>query len=124
MKPWLDLKPRASLVRNAARAVALLDAGHGGAGLAPATVSWARKVAAGERLSITKVLEASAWLKRHGPNRASAAARRDPTSPAAVAWRAWFCDPSIPWSRRRDDPAAAWILDTARKIREAMEPAR
>jgi len=64
------------------------------------------------------------WLDLKPRANPRPAARRDPESPAAVAWGLWFCDPSIPWSRRKDDPAANWILDTAAKIRAAMEPVR
>lgn len=93
------------------RGVALVDAGHGGAGLRPETVAWARRLADGAAIDEDKARRMRAWLRRHGPAKAEGARRlRDPESPAAVAWLLWGADPSIPYRRSGwADPVGPWV---------------
>lgn len=113
----MGYSPSSAMVSNAKRALALINAGHAGAGMRPETIAWVRKVARGEALTPAKILKARAWLRRHGPSVAEGRRRVvDPTSPAAVAWLAWFADPAISW--RADpsvssDPAVRWIEQKA-----------
>lgn len=51
------------------RGLALVDAGRGGEGLRPATIAWARRLAAGEAPTPEKVRDAVAWLARHQASR-------------------------------------------------------
>lgn len=92
------------------RGVALYDAGHGGKGLRPETVAWARKLAAGSAVTVAKARKMKAWFARHGVAVAESKRRADSTSPAAVAWLLWGGNPSVPYRRSGwRDPVAAWI---------------
>lgn len=74
-----------SVVRRAlVRGLELLDAGHGGRGLDPATVRGARALARGASCTRAKASKAVRWFQRnrrfaHAPAR----------SPAGVAWLLW-----------------------------------
>lgn len=108
----MSLTTPPSYVRAAfRRGVALVDAGHGGAGLRPETVAWARRLANGAAITEDKARRMRAWLRRHGPAKAEGARRlRDPFSPAAVAWLLWGADPTIPYRRAGwTDPVGPWI---------------
>lgn len=98
---------RASLRRG----LALVAAGHAGRGLRGETVRWAERLAAGEPVSDAKARKMRAWFARHGVAVAESARRmRDPTSPAAVAWRLWGGDPRVAYRRTGwRDPVAAWL---------------
>lgn len=109
--PAADVLVAPAAVRAAfARGVSLVRAGHGGRGLKPRTVQWARRLAAGEPIDRDKAKKLRGWFLRHGPPAREAAARASgATTPAAVAWALWGGRPSIPFRRRGwRDPVAAW----------------
>jgi hypothetical protein len=87
-------------VRAACRAgLKLKEQGHGGAGLRPATVAWARKLAAGKPITPEKARKMNAWFARHSKG-SSAAGLSDKTSPAWVAWQLWGGNAGKAWSAK------------------------
>lgn len=82
------------------RGLALFAAGHGGKGLRPETVAWARRLARGEPITREKAVKMRAWFARHVARAEVAARRRDPSSPASVAYLLWGGRPAIAWSQR------------------------
>jgi hypothetical protein len=89
-------------VRTAcARGIALHEQGHGGDGLQPETVAWARRIARGEAVSPEKATKMNAWFARHATSPGEAEARRtDKRSPAWVAWLLWGGNAGRRWARR------------------------
>lgn len=89
-------------VRNALRrGLTLFEEGHGGNGLRPETVKWARLLAEGEPITRDKAVKMRAWFARHTAAKAEVAARRrDPRSPANVAYLLWGGFGAIAWSRK------------------------
>jgi hypothetical protein len=87
-------------VRAACRAgLKLKEEGHGGAGLVGATVSWARKLAAGQKISPEKARKMNAWFARHSVG-SSSRTLGDKTSPAWVAWQLWGGNAGKSWSAK------------------------
>lgn len=87
-------------VRAACRAgLELKKQGHGGAGLRPATVAWARKLAAGKPITPEKARKMNAWFARHSKG-SSATTLSDKTSPAWVAWQLWGGHAGKAWSAK------------------------
>jgi hypothetical protein len=87
-------------VRAACRAgLKLKEEGHGGAGLVGATVSWARKLAAGQKISPEKARKMNAWFARHSVG-SSSKTLGDKTSPAWVAWQLWGGNAGKSWSAK------------------------
>lgn len=97
----INFKPPAGVRSACARGIALREEGYGGDGLRPATVAWARRLSAGERVSPEKARKMNAWFARHGASPEENRARReDKTSPAWVAWLLWGGDAGRSWSAR------------------------
>jgi len=85
--------------RNLRRGLKLVGQGRGGAGLRGETIRWAERRAGGGSITREKATKMRGWLARHGPPAAEAAARRrDPSSPAAVAWLLWGADPAVAYA--------------------------
>jgi alpha-L-rhamnosidase len=61
----VSLKPTAGMASACRRGLKLYEDGRGGDGLVPATISWARKIAAREPLTKEKVVKMRAWHARH-----------------------------------------------------------
>lgn len=102
----------AAVRRNLRAGLKLVDRGYGGAGLTDDTINWARRLARGTAITKQKAMLMRGWLARHGPPAAEAAARRrDPLSPAAVAWLLWGADPSVAYVGldRSTDPVFVWL---------------
>lgn len=124
--PSVLIAPR-SVRAQLRRGVELADAGFGGRGLKPETVSWARKLADAKPIDLAKAHDMHGWLARHGAAEDEAAARlRDDHSPAAVAWLLWGGDPAIPYSagRRSRDPVFQWNAAVLKHFREAKRNGR
>ena len=97
----IDFSPPGGVRSACARGLTLRKQGHGGAGLQPATVAWARRLAAGVHASPEKARKMNAWFARHGASPEENRARReDKTSPAWVAWLLWGGDAGRSWSAR------------------------
>jgi hypothetical protein len=87
-------------VRAACRAgLKLKEEGHGGKGLVAATVSWASKLAAGQKISPEKARKMNAWFARHSVG-SSSRTLGDKTSPAWVAWQLWGGNAGKAWSAK------------------------
>jgi HK97 family phage prohead protease len=110
----VDLTPTSQMRDLARRGLDFHEEGLSGDGLAPATVTDARAIAAGEAVSPDKVVRMNAWFARHLPD-LDAPANSDPDNddfpgPGAVAWYLWAGDPT--------DPTAAGVAWSARKVSE------
>lgn len=87
-------------VRAACRAgLKLKEEGHGGKGLVAATVAWARRLAAGQKISPAKARKMNAWFARHSVG-SSSRTLGDKTSPAWVAWQLWGGNAGKAWSSK------------------------
>jgi hypothetical protein len=87
-------------VRAACRAgLKLKEEGHGGKGLVGATVAWARRLAAGQKISPAKARKMNAWFARHSVG-SSSRTLGDKTSPAWVAWQLWGGNAGKSWSAK------------------------
>jgi hypothetical protein len=87
-------------VRAACRAgLKLKEEGHAGKGLVGATVAWARRLAAGQKISPAKARKMNAWFARHSVG-SSSRTLGDKTSPAWVAWQLWGGTAGKAWSAK------------------------
>lgn len=94
----IDMSPP-KVVRNACkRGVQLYEEGHGGDGLRPATIRWARRLAAGADITADKARLMRAWLARHASDRRPD--WHDPPTPGYVAWLLWGGDDAVGWSNK------------------------
>lgn len=84
------------------RGLAWHKEGHGGAGLVPATVSWARKLAEGGEINRDKAVKMRAWLARHEVDKKGKGFSPGDgyPSPGRVAWALWGGDPAVGWSAK------------------------
>ena len=85
------------------RGLAWVEEGHGGDGLKPETVAWARRLAAGESITRDKAVKMRAWLARHKVDSSGKGYRPGEDgypSPGRVAWALWGGDPAVAWSER------------------------
>lgn len=97
----VDLRPPQGVREACARGVALVEEGFGGAGLQPATVRWARRLARGGDVTPAKAVKMRAWFARHEKSPGEAEARRsDKKSPAWVAWLLWGGDAGRAWASK------------------------
>ncbi len=101
--PKINWTPPVGVQRRFQQGLAWNAQGHGGKGLRPATLSWARKLAAGNPITPGKARKMRAWLARHESDLNAPAAKRghkDYPSPGRVAWALWGGNPAVPWSKR------------------------
>lgn len=97
----IDWTPPEGVRVACARGVDLYEQGHGGDGLRPATVRWARRLARGGAVTPAKARKMNAWFARHAESPGEAEARRtDKTSPAWVAWLLWGGDAGRAWAAK------------------------
>lgn len=94
--PDLDFAPPKGVREAFARGVELFEQGHGGDGLRPATVAWARRLARGEDVSPDKLVRMRAWHARHAVDRRDGWA--NPPTPGYVAFMLWGGDPGRVWA--------------------------
>lgn len=99
--PDLDFTPPQGVRDAFARGVELFEAGHGGDGLRPATIAWARRLAAGEDASPAKLVKMRAWHARHAVDRRPGWA--NPPTPGYVAYMLWGGEPGRVWSETMVD---------------------
>lgn len=96
----INFTPPAAVREELQRALRWHDAGLSGDGLQPATVAWARRLAAGKPISPAKALKAWAWFQRHAADQSAEGFRRDEPgypSPGRVAHGLWMGDPGLAW---------------------------
>jgi len=82
------------------RALRWHDADLSGDGIQPATVAWARRLAAGKPISPAKALKAWAWHQRHAVDQKAEGFRRGEAgypSPGRVAFGLWMGEPGLSW---------------------------
>lgn len=85
------------------RGLAWNEAGHGGDGLKPETVAWARRLANDEPITREKAVKMRAWLARHEVDKKGEGFNPGEPgypSPGRVAWALWGGDPAVTWSDR------------------------
>jgi hypothetical protein len=79
------------------------EEGHSGEGLRPATVAWARRMAAGDPITRDKVIKMRAWLARHQVDKQGegfSPGEKGFPSPGRVSWALWGGDPAVTWSEK------------------------
>lgn len=82
-----DLSPPKGVREACARGVELYEAGHGGDGLQPTTIRWARRLAAGAPATRDKLVKMRAWHARHAGDKAEG--WDSPPTPGYVAFMLW-----------------------------------
>lgn len=99
----INMKPPKGVVEEFKRGVRWYEEGHGGSGLVPATIRWARRLARGEAITAAKVRKMRAWLARHEVDKKGEGFKpgeKGFPSPGRVAWALWGGDPAVTWSAK------------------------
>jgi hypothetical protein len=94
----INFKPPKGVRAACKRGVQLYEEGHGGDGLRPATIRWARRLAAGNDITPDKARLMRAWLARHASDRRPN--WDNPPTPGYVAWLLWGGDDAVGWSNK------------------------
>jgi len=97
----VSLKPTAGMAAACRRGLKLYEDGRGGDGLVPATISWARKIAARENLTEEKVIKMRAWHARHKVDKKPGWDKAGEESPGFVAFLLWAGDAGRRWSESK-----------------------
>lgn len=105
----VDLRPTAAIAAAARKGLRLYEDGKGGDGLVAATIRDARRMAAREPLSETKVRRMTAWWARHRDDWTESDTEPGEETPGYVAALLWGIDSTD------GSPGATWA---ARKVRE------
>lgn len=99
----IDFKPPAGVKAELKRGLEWNSEGHGGSGLRPETVAWARRLARGGPISPEKAVKMRAWLARHESDKSGKGFEPGEDgypSPGRVAWALWGGDPAVGWSSK------------------------
>lgn len=99
----IDFSPPEGAQLEAARGLEWHAQGHSGDGLTPATVRWARKIAAGDDITPDKARKMRAWLARHEVDKKGEGFKPGENgypSPGRVAWALWSGDAGVSWSNK------------------------
>jgi HK97 family phage prohead protease len=94
----VSLKPTAGMAAACRRGLKLYEEGRGGDGLVPATISWARKIAARENLTEEKVVKMRAWHARHKVDKKPGWDKPGEETPGFVAFLLWAGAAGARWS--------------------------
>lgn len=97
----VSLKPTAGMAAACRRGLKLYEDGRGGDGLVPATIAWARKIAARENLTKEKVVKMRAWHARHKVDKRPGWDKAGDESPGFVAFLLWAGAPGARWSEAK-----------------------
>lgn len=92
----IDLTPPKGVREACARGVELYEEGHGGDGLVPATIQWARRLARGEPATRDKLVQMRAWHARHASDKTEG--WDNPPTPGYVAFMLWGGDAGRSWA--------------------------
>lgn len=112
----VSLVPSDGMRSAAKRGLELYKAGRGGDGLVPATITDARKMAAGEALSESKVRRMRAWFARHYVDKKPGWSDSGKETPGYVAHLLWGGDAGKSWSGTK-----VRQLDASTKMQEGGE---
>lgn len=118
MHAAIDFTPSAAVKAAFARGVALHDAGRSGDGIAPETVRWARKLAAGDAVTPAKARKGRAWHARHAVDEREGWGTPGSETPGYVAFMLWGGAPGRSWFNK-----IVRQMDAADKAQEStMQP--
>jgi hypothetical protein len=112
----VSLIPSKGMAAAARRGLKLYEQGRGGDGLVPATITDARKMAAGEALSESKVRRMRAWFARHYVDKKPGWSTPGKETPGYVAHLLWGGDAGKSWASMKVDQ-----LDRAKKKTRMQE---
>lgn len=104
----ISLAPTAGMRSACRRGLKLYEEGRGGDGLVPETISWAKKIAAGEALTEEKVIKMAAWHARHKVDKRPGWDKAGEETPGFVAFLLWAGAAGARWSQAK----AARIKET------------
>lgn len=96
----IDFTPPESVKSKLKKGLKLYEDGKGGKGLVPATISWARKLVAGEAISPEKARKMSAWHARHAVDKRPNWDKAGEETPGYVANLLWGGEPGREWADR------------------------
>jgi HK97 family phage prohead protease len=97
----ISLKPTGGMASACRRGLKLYEDGRGGDGLVPETISWAKKIAAGESLTQEKVVKMAAWHARHKVDRRPGWDKAGDESAGFVANLLWAGAAGARWSQSK-----------------------
>jgi len=98
MAEKINLVPPAGVRSAAKRGIKLVADGKAGSGFEPATLSRARKIAAGTELTPDHVKRMYSFFRRHSVDRKPNWGAAGKETPGYVAWQAWGGDAGASWS--------------------------
>lgn len=96
----IDFSPPEGVKAKLRKGLKLYEDGRGGKGLVAATISWARKLAAGENISPEKARKMSAWHARHAVDKRPGWDKAGEETPGYVANLLWGGEPGRNWADR------------------------
>lgn len=96
----IDFTPPEAVKSKFKKGLKLYEDGKGGKGLVPATISWARKLVAGEAISPEKARKMSAWHARHAVDKRPGWDKAGEETPGYVANLLWGGEPGREWADR------------------------
>lgn len=96
----IDFTPSESVKSKFKKGLKLYEDGKGGNGLVPATITWARKLAAGESITPEKARKMSAWHARHAVDKRPGWDKAGEETPGYVANLLWGGEPGREWADR------------------------
>lgn len=94
----ISLKPTSGMESACRRGLKLYEDGRGGDGLVAETISWAKKIAAGESLTAEKVIKMAAWHARHKVDKRPGWDKAGEETPGFVAFLLWAGAAGARWS--------------------------
>lgn len=97
----VSLKPTAGMAAACRRGLKLYEDGRGGDGLVPATIAWAKKIAARENLTKEKVVKMRAWHARHKVDKRPGWDKAGEETPGFVAFLLWAGAAGARWSEAK-----------------------
>ena len=97
----VSLKPTAGMAAACRRGLKLYEDGRGGDGLVPATISWAKKIAARENMTEEKVVKMRAWHARHAVDKKAGWDKAGEETPGFVAFLLWAGAAGRRWSESK-----------------------
>ena len=96
----IDFGPPEGVKAKLRKGLKLYEDGKGGKGLVPATISWARKLVAGDNITPEKARKMSAWHARHAVDKRPGWDKAGEETPGYVANLLWGGEPGREWADR------------------------